>query len=163
VHLGTVHKAKGLEFNNVIMADDFVDLSDPELRDKVRRQVRGSVDEFNVIYVAATRARWRLRVGQSLSRFLMSTGMMTGMKLHVQQQQSKRASLSSSSSSSTAASLEQCCTCGHRRQLATDGEANVADGAYGSSVLEAQLMTMSGKIWKFVCAKCLELQVHFSR
>ena len=155
VHLGTVHKAKGLEFNNVIMADDFVDLSDPELRDKVRRQVRGSVDEFNIIYVAATRARWRLRVGRSLVRFLLSTGMMTGMRFNILRQES-----STESSTQHALLNEQCCACGHKskRKLETTAGMHTT----GCSVLEAQLLSMSGKKWKFLCTKCLELQVQFA-
>ena len=155
VHLGTVHKAKGLEFNNVIMADDFVDLSDPELRDKVRRQVRGSVDEFNIIYVAATRARWRLRVGRSLVRFLLSTGMMTGMRFNILRQES-----STESSTQHALLNEQCCACGHKskRKLETTAGMHTT----GCSVLEAQLISMSGKKWKFLCTKCLELQVQFA-
>ena len=76
VHLGTVHKAKGLEFNNVMLADDFVDLNDGELREKVKRQMRGFVDEFNIVYVAVTRAKRRLRVGPSLRGFLNLTGML---------------------------------------------------------------------------------------
>ncbi len=56
--LTTAHKAKGLELDNVLIMDDFIDLIewgqpiDPAGVDP---------DEFNLIYVAVTRARVHLR------------------------------------------------------------------------------------------------------
>ncbi|CAM5558827.1 3'-5' exonuclease [Eoetvoesiella caeni] len=50
ITLSTVHRAKGLEWLNVVLADDFPDIFEmmdkPELRD----------DEINLLYVASTRA-----------------------------------------------------------------------------------------------------------
>lgn len=50
IRLMTAHKAKGLEFPDVIMHEDFPDLLDPELPPDVLD------DELNLAYVTATRA-----------------------------------------------------------------------------------------------------------
>ncbi|KAM3832656.1 F-box DNA helicase 1-like [Vipera latastei] len=57
--LGTVHKAKGLEFDTVQVAEDFVSikhqLGSPGIESKA-----ASEDEWNLLYVAVTRAKRRL-------------------------------------------------------------------------------------------------------
>ena len=76
--LGTVHKGKGLEFDNVILADDFYQhMNDPAFRREVKKGQRGVVDEFNMIYVGVTRAKKRLRLGGTLRSFLLGSGMLS--------------------------------------------------------------------------------------
>ena len=74
--LGTIHKAKGLEFDNVVLANDYIssELLNPDFRRDVKQQKRGVVDEFNMVYVGVTRAKRRLRVGDALKGFLPSQG-----------------------------------------------------------------------------------------
>lgn len=58
VVLTTAHKAKGLEWNNVLILDDFTDLA----KDGAVVDPAGvDPDEFNLIYVAMTRAMIHLR------------------------------------------------------------------------------------------------------
>jgi len=61
VSLATVHKAKGLEWDSVMLADDF-----PDPRELCRP---GMVQEVNALYVAVTRAVRELQPPQSLSSF----------------------------------------------------------------------------------------------
>jgi len=77
--LGNVHKSKGLEFSNVMLADDFVNLCDPQIRNNILRSEReeGLVDEFNMIYVAVTRARQRLRLNEKLRILLCRHDVLT--------------------------------------------------------------------------------------
>ncbi len=56
--LSTVHKAKGLEFDTVVLMDDFPDFPGPDLRQVAE-------DEANLIYVAIT--RW---AGQRVGTFM---------------------------------------------------------------------------------------------
>eukprot|EP00092_Neocalanus_flemingeri_P015188 GFUD01016405.1.p1 GENE.GFUD01016405.1~~GFUD01016405.1.p1 ORF type:complete len:854 (+),score=279.75 GFUD01016405.1:80-2641(+) len=53
--LSTVHKAKGLEFETVVLLNDF-----PDFRDDLGRKGVVSEDEKNMIYVAITRAKTSL-------------------------------------------------------------------------------------------------------
>lgn len=55
VHLATGHKSKGLEWNNVRLADDYFDMADKYGRPKGRGEV--DEEEVNIAYVAATRAK----------------------------------------------------------------------------------------------------------
>ena len=56
--LTTAHKAKGLEWDNVLLLDDFT----PLLKDDTLLDPTGTeADEYNLIYVAMTRARINLR------------------------------------------------------------------------------------------------------
>lgn len=62
--LTTAHKAKGLEWNNVLIMDDFVFL----VKDgRVIDPAGVDPDEFNLIYVAMTRARVHLRFHKNSS------------------------------------------------------------------------------------------------
>jgi F-box protein 18 (helicase) len=62
--LTTAHKAKGLEWNNVLIMDDFVSL----VKDGLLIDPAGvDPDEFNLIYVAMTRARVHLRFHKNSS------------------------------------------------------------------------------------------------
>ncbi len=63
----TVHKAKGLEWENVILANDFPDLF--ALQDKPDAWC----DEVNLLYVAVTRAMKRLAVNEIVEMVLRKT------------------------------------------------------------------------------------------
>jgi len=75
VTITTAHRAKGLEFDNVILGDDFPAL----MIDGVLPAVRGLVDdedvlpeeEANLWYVATTRARKSLVLNQMLHDFVL--------------------------------------------------------------------------------------------
>lgn len=64
VVFSTAHKAKGLEFDTVFMADDFYtgDIGQPQ--HVARTQER--LEEYHVLYVAVTRARRSLRLSRAL-------------------------------------------------------------------------------------------------
>ena len=68
--LTTAHKAKGLEWDNVELCDDFTDLMDRNGKPVSRKSVE--VDEINLIYVAVTRARENLIISRkgSLESFI---------------------------------------------------------------------------------------------
>jgi len=56
--LSTVHKAKGLEFNEVTLINDFPDIGSKNLKDRV--------EVINLLYVAITRSRTTVRGGGRL-------------------------------------------------------------------------------------------------
>ncbi|KAL1415063.1 hypothetical protein MTO96_029841 [Rhipicephalus appendiculatus] len=60
----TAHKAKGLEFDTVFMADDFYtgDIAQPQLMARTPERL----EEYHVLYVAVTRARRCLRLSRAL-------------------------------------------------------------------------------------------------
>ncbi|XP_067173674.1 F-box DNA helicase 1 isoform X1 [Apteryx mantelli] len=71
--IGTVHQAKGLEFDTVLLADDFVKV--PCASGDQQRTTRFSVDmypedEWNLLYVAVTRAKKCLLMSKSLEHVL---------------------------------------------------------------------------------------------
>ncbi|XP_075064678.1 F-box DNA helicase 1 [Mixophyes fleayi] len=74
--LGTVHKAKGMEFDSVVVTDDFVKV--PCARHNLERlQIPINVtveDEWNLLYVAVTRARKHLTITKSIENILTLTG-----------------------------------------------------------------------------------------
>ena len=61
--VSTAHRSKGLEWENVIMLDDFIDLNeiDPSMP-----LVRETIEEINAIYVAMTRAAKNIEYGATL-------------------------------------------------------------------------------------------------
>ncbi len=68
--VSTVHRAKGLEWDTVVLEEDFPDLFDDE---KISPEQR--VDELNLLYVACTRARQHLVVNsivQAIVRMVFS-------------------------------------------------------------------------------------------
>ncbi len=72
--LTTAHKSKGLEFNRVIMADDFSDmLTDGPVPELDFEWAKEEPEEVNVIYVAATRARKVLELPEKLEKYLEVT------------------------------------------------------------------------------------------
>ena len=69
--LMTAHKSKGLEFDNVVLADGYQSLFDDEggvfdLGDASP----DDIEELNLLYVAATRAKKRLQPSKELEEFL---------------------------------------------------------------------------------------------
>ncbi|XP_066523204.1 F-box DNA helicase 1 isoform X2 [Hoplias malabaricus] len=76
--LGTVHKSKGLEFDTVVVTDDFVKV--PCSRHNLQRMnispgIRSiDADEWNLLYVAVTRARRALFITKSVSNILTLAG-----------------------------------------------------------------------------------------
>uniref|UniRef100_A0A8C3ENL8 F-box DNA helicase 1 n=2 Tax=Corvus moneduloides TaxID=1196302 RepID=A0A8C3ENL8_CORMO len=75
--IGTVHQAKGLEFDTVCIADDFVQIpsvSGAFLRGMNIIPGRTPEDEWNLLYVAVTRAKKCLLMSKSLENLLMLAG-----------------------------------------------------------------------------------------
>ncbi|XP_051631408.1 F-box DNA helicase 1 isoform X3 [Manacus candei] len=75
--IGTVHQAKGLEFDTVLVADDFVKA--PCGSDASQRRTNlanGAIpeDEWNLLYVAVTRAKKCLLLSKSLEHLLALAG-----------------------------------------------------------------------------------------
>lgn len=62
--VGTTHKAKGKEWDNVYMADDFAELFNSD------GKVTYSHEELNLLYVNATRSRRQLRMNHAASQAL---------------------------------------------------------------------------------------------
>jgi hypothetical protein len=65
VSLSTVHKAKGLEWDKVVVADDFLDMQE-ELGRVSPNGWSGDVQELNMLYVALTRCKQELHLPQDL-------------------------------------------------------------------------------------------------
>lgn len=82
VVLTTAHKAKGLEFRQVRLTDDFPELieedkekaQEGEFAMKLVSKSELAADEFNLIYVAATRAEQLLEPNPRLLRFIDFVG-----------------------------------------------------------------------------------------
>ncbi|PKK22063.1 F-box protein, helicase, 18, transcript variant X4, partial [Columba livia] len=75
--IGTVHQAKGLEFNTVLIADDFVTVS--FLSGGNQRRNNFNIDphledEWNLLYVAVTRAKKYLLMSKTLEDLLALAG-----------------------------------------------------------------------------------------
>ncbi|XP_056338274.1 F-box DNA helicase 1 isoform X2 [Oenanthe melanoleuca] len=76
--MGTVHQAKGLEFDTVCVSDDFVQIPSPVTGALLRRMNvalgRSAEDEWNLLYVAVTRAKRCLLLSRSLENLLTLAG-----------------------------------------------------------------------------------------
>ncbi|XP_030325376.1 F-box DNA helicase 1 [Calypte anna] len=75
--IGTVHQAKGMEFDTVLVADDFVQV--PSLGGDFQRRNNFHIawypeDEWNLLYVAVTRAKKYLLMSKSLEHLLALAG-----------------------------------------------------------------------------------------
>lgn len=73
VTLITAHRAKGMEWDNVVLGDDYAELFDEEgqlrqIGDDRKTQVKH--DEINLLYVAATRAKKHLTLNAQLAQLL---------------------------------------------------------------------------------------------
>ena len=69
VFLSTAHKSKGLEFNQVILSDDFTPLVEGDNYVDVRDI---SEQDINLLYVALTRAKHTLQINQQLKDFIVT-------------------------------------------------------------------------------------------
>lgn len=75
VILSSGHRSKGLEFDNVILADDYLDFFDEdrgELKD-ITALSGNEVEDVNLQYVAVTRAKRFIELGGKLERFIKLT------------------------------------------------------------------------------------------
>ncbi|XP_053318973.1 F-box DNA helicase 1 [Spea bombifrons] len=74
--LGTVHKAKGLEFDTVLITDDFLKI--PSARHNLEGQQiplgLSLEDEWNLLYVAVTRAKTHLIITKNVENILTLAG-----------------------------------------------------------------------------------------
>lgn len=73
--LTTAHRAKGLEFDRVQLADDFLDFFDEGTntwRDLTKGDAQ-TTEEVNLQYVAITRAKEQLEIGDKLDRYWRHT------------------------------------------------------------------------------------------
>ncbi|XP_042191393.1 F-box DNA helicase 1 [Callorhinchus milii] len=77
VVLGTVHKAKGYEFDTVQMMDDFAKVPGLQLNGHLLSGFSPdvvAVEEWNLLYIAVTRARKHLVMSKSLENLLSFAG-----------------------------------------------------------------------------------------
>lgn len=83
--LTSAHRSKGLEFDNVVIANDYKDFHDEETGEWVDLENPNTqtIEEVNLMYVAATRAKARLEISEKLMAFR---------KHYAQQQQINKAS-----------------------------------------------------------------------
>jgi hypothetical protein len=79
VYLATTHKAKGLEFRQVRLANDFPDLVDESGHPQNDQEL--NMEEVNIIYVAITRARLVLELSPTLKDLLTVLGKQSESKL----------------------------------------------------------------------------------
>jgi hypothetical protein len=78
VTLITAHRAKGLEWDQVVLGEDFAELFD-DTTGKLRtigedRKTQVEQDEVNLLYVASTRAKKRLTINKQLNQLLNHRG-----------------------------------------------------------------------------------------
>lgn len=73
VHLSTVHKAKGLEWDNVKLADDFAPLFDKENNELAIKPKR--IEDINIAYVATTRVKSVLQPFPDLSKLIQASNL----------------------------------------------------------------------------------------
>lgn len=76
VILSTAHRAKGLEWDTVVLADDFSPLASLKYehasQTRSLAQTDAQIEEFNLIYVAITRAKKHLQPNQDILKLLNS-------------------------------------------------------------------------------------------
>lgn len=87
VTLITAHRAKGMEWDNVVLGDDYAELFDDngqlrQVGDDRKTQVPH--DEINLLYVAATRAKKHLTLNAQLSQLLAFRGATEAPKMTAQ-------------------------------------------------------------------------------
>jgi F-box protein 18 (helicase) len=78
--LSTAHKAKGIEFESVILTDDYTDLK--ITKDVFGRETYPSIEEINILYVALTRAATNLQMNNSLIDWLKENKHYNGLVLN---------------------------------------------------------------------------------
>lgn len=64
ITLSTAHRCKGLQWDAVLLNNDFLDVLDPQLKDEDR------IDEINLLYVSSTRAKKLLVINDSTAQVL---------------------------------------------------------------------------------------------
>jgi F-box protein 18 (helicase) len=66
IYLGTAHKLKGKEFDQVILTNDYIDIFDKtgKILDNIKQE------EINILYVAMTRAKYNLQLNKTLEVLL---------------------------------------------------------------------------------------------
>ena len=67
VVFSTIHKAKGREWDHVVIGDDFSLFTS---EDDMQTMLREDSEEFNLLYVAITRAKYSLHLERDCERFL---------------------------------------------------------------------------------------------
>ena len=72
--LTTAHKSKGLEFENVYLTDDFVDMF-PKIDEETKLTIEPEREEINLLYVAITRAEKSLSVSDKLVSWFKAVGL----------------------------------------------------------------------------------------
>lgn len=70
VTLTTAHKSKGLEFDQVVLTDDYTEFFDEN--GQIKEDLKD--EEVNICYVAATRAQRAIEINDKLVAFLQSRG-----------------------------------------------------------------------------------------
>lgn len=68
----TAHKSKGLEFDQVVLADDFADLLNEKGQQCGPEEIND--EDVNLIYVASTRAQRALQINDQMARWLDKLG-----------------------------------------------------------------------------------------
>ncbi len=68
VVVSTVHRSKGLEWETVVLENDFPDLFDTD-NPKMTTEMRA--DELNLLYVAATRAQHSLVINATIEELIL--------------------------------------------------------------------------------------------
>ncbi|CAM9340718.1 unnamed protein product, partial [Scytosiphon promiscuus] len=118
--LSTVHKAKGLEFDTVVLADDFIEVdtirwtNDPYQPRPIWGSA-GEIEEVNILYVAVTRAKRRLVANSSLRAFLAMTGAWNSVCLR------GVAIAAGTSNSSGSNGKDKCASCGRNADVGGGG------------------------------------------
>lgn len=67
IYLTTTHRSKGLEFENVEIADDFPAIDSLKIK---MNNFEDFIDEVYILYVAITRSYGKLQLNEDLKRFI---------------------------------------------------------------------------------------------
>ncbi|CAM9815047.1 unnamed protein product [Ectocarpus sp. 4 AP-2014] len=147
--LSTVHKAKGLEFNTVVLADDFIEVDDIRWTTEPCPQPmwdsEADKEEVNILYVAVTRAKRRLVVNSSLRAFLLVTGAWNSVSLRgvAGRRTPGEGSSSSPPVDEARSSSSHCNLCGRRADAGGGG--NRVDLLSRAQAADAQQLATSGR------------------
>lgn len=77
--LTTAHKAKGMEFDSVVLLDDYTDLK-IEINKKGKEE-GPSIEDINILYVAATRAISNLKMNEKTINWLLDLDMLNTVQI----------------------------------------------------------------------------------
>jgi F-box protein 18 (helicase) len=70
VIISTAHQSKGLEYDHVVLANDFISLISSETNKIFTYDTPSGIESYNILYVAMTRARKSLRLNSELNKFM---------------------------------------------------------------------------------------------